>query len=100
MLITARNYPAIFDVMETIMHDGGGRAGHKAYRLGLSIPEAINAEQDLQKLTDDERQAFAIGEETEMAEIANRTWALTAVGQAIGVWCGTDNTCACAEAKE
>jgi hypothetical protein len=65
-------YPCLFRCLEDISHDGGGGTGHTSYilpgRWDVQLPwiEAALAE-----LTEEQRNAFAIGEQGEVEDMLN-----------------------------
>lgn len=73
--ITKASHPLLFAACETISHDAGGLAGWPSHSLPDDADLAL-AEAALDTLTAEERNAFAIGEEREMAALAQRSAAL------------------------
>jgi rubrerythrin len=72
-LITQQDYPKIFECFEAISHDCGAHAGHHNY----AVPEVYETrldsfEEQLNKLSDAEREDFCIGESYDMTRIAER----------------------------
>ena len=69
--VTAQNLPAIHDALECISHDSGARAGWDWYEVPtLYVPSLPIWEVKLSRMTEEERSAFCIGEESEQAEIS------------------------------
>lgn len=68
--VTAASHPILFEVFEAISHDGGGSAGHDSYSVPAGLEErAARAEAFLSRLTSDERDTVAIGDQDEAAGI-------------------------------
>lgn len=68
--VTAASHPVLFEVFETISHDGGGSAGHDSYSVPASLEaNAARAEVFLGRLTAEERQIVAAGDQDEAAKI-------------------------------
>ncbi len=76
-LVTKDNYPLVFEALETISHDRGAGAGHSNYALPPRwLGRLGKIEQSLTTLTKEERETFAIGEDSEVKAIADRSAAL------------------------
>lgn len=70
-------WPTLHQAFETISHDGGTGAGHAVYFVPEGWTGNLDAiEAALAWLTDDDLETFAIGEEREVAAIAEREPAL------------------------
>ncbi len=100
-LITPKSHPKIYEVLDTISHDGGGGAGHVAYRLPLGMDmiltnfELMEAEAALCELTDEELQTYAIGEESEMKRIAHSNALLSVLHVNLNAFFISEDQCAC-----
>lgn len=67
--ITAATHPLLFEAMDAITHDGGGGC-HEHYNVPAGWVEALQRmEAVLGRLSEDERQVIAIGEESEQEEL-------------------------------
>lgn len=74
MLVDKNNYPSVFEVFEIISHDRGSGAGHSYYAVPDEWAIFVKiAETELLELTAEERETFAIGEETEAEAIGFRS---------------------------
>lgn len=84
--VTAATHPALFEVFETISHDGGGSAGHDSYSVPAGMEEcAARADAFLARLSPEQRQDAAIGEESEAEE------AMAAHAQSVEEWSEVSN---------
>jgi hypothetical protein len=97
ILITEESHFHIHQVMEDLSHDGGGRAGHKAYRLHLTDQDAIEAEVALANMSADDRKIFAIGSEDEQLVFLKGDRALRPLHHAMNFWFDEGEQCACSE---
>lgn len=61
--VTKATYPTIFEMFETISHDGGGQAGWLVYLVPQEWGDRLKAiEESLLPLCADDLQTFSIGE--------------------------------------
>lgn len=82
LLITADNYPRVFELLTELSCAMGAVNRHEPQRTGFGIPPRFAIDLDemedpIEHLTNEEIQTFCDGEETEVAEIAGRSHGLT-----------------------
>lgn len=68
--ITAATHPALHAVFEMIALDNAGQAGHERYSLPLKFRDTVaQAEIVLARLSPEERETVAMGDQNEAAEV-------------------------------
>ena len=72
--VTKENYQFVFDVLEMVSHDSGSGAGRPSYGIPPRWVDRLPLMNiALESLTLEERETFAIGEQTESEAIAARS---------------------------
>lgn len=68
--ITAATHPALHAVFELIARDNAGQAGHERYSVPLKFKDTVaQAEVVLARLSPEERETVAMGDQDEAAEV-------------------------------
>lgn len=77
LVVTRQSHPYLHQCLETISHDGGGRAGWKEYVVpGEWAGRADEVNTALGELSTEERGRLCVGDETEQEYVARRSPAL------------------------
>lgn len=99
MIVTPQRWPLVYEALEDISHDGGGRAGHLGYNVPMPHADSLNAfEQQLSTLNLEQRETLAIGEQTEQEELV-RDYGLEALHQMLDAFFNDGmRWCSCCEA--
>lgn len=98
LIIPREGLPGLFEVCDIISHDCGGGAGHKGYLLPEVMPLTARVWSGLlSSLSEDDRQAFAIGEESEIEAIIERIPGLAGCHRCLQRWFDQGVPCACSK---
>lgn len=98
LVIHPEGLSGLFEVCDMISHDAGAGAGHKGYLLPDVMPLTARTWSGfLGNLTKEDRETFAIGEQSEIEQIIAATPALASCHRTLNRWFNEGCACACSK---